>query len=905
MTEVASAFVVLLPSARGFGPSLDRQISGQVGTSGKKAGGLFGKAFGAVGLKLGVAGVGIALAGVTKKAISLEADFSQTMNTMAAVANVPKAQLDDLRNLAVKMGADTVFSASDASQAMLELAKNGISPATIKAGALKEALTLAAAGGVSMEDAATTMGNALNAFGLKGDKAGAVAAALAGAANASSASIGSLAEGLAQSSATAADAGLSIQETTAALAAFANAGIQGSDAGTSLKTFLSRLVPQTTKAQDAMVNYGLATFNAKKAQEVLAKGGTKMTLASLKDQGAASTAIQKQLIARGDLEAKYLNTATGVKKATNAMWSSGVMDSAFTDAKGNFVGLAKMSGSLRKSLKGLSDSERSTALNTLFGSDARRAATVLMNQGAKGIEKNIKATSNQSAADKVAAARMAGLSGAIESIKGSLETVTLQFGHFIAPAVTAGLKTLTGLINGIVPTIKKVSASFGGGGGGLAGFGASLKKTGAAVKDFAVKLLPTLQAIGSKIMGVLGPAIKDIAGLIQTQLLPAWRKMLPVLLPVAKFLLNIVGDALVGALKGVVMIVKGVINIVAGVFKLVTALVHGDWAGAWDAVKQIVSGAFTAIIGAIKVWFNLGILAIFKRGALKLLLSFKGLWSGAKGLVEKGLASMKGAAMKGMDAIGKGFVGALKWVGRLIWNGIKGYIGLWRRLFNLVWMVVKNGWRVLRSAFGGAIAAIRTVVRELVTRIIGFYRFLFMRVITIVRTGFTRMVAFFRGLPARILTALGNLKTKLVTKGREIVTGLMDGIKKMGKKLADFVKKFVVDHIPGPVAKALGIASPSKVMAAQARNIPGGMVKGIESQAGDVERAMTRLSSRISVKAPALDTSLTTGSSARAQQGGHTGPMFHVDKVEAQDVNHFLREMQSRARTRAGGGVNF
>jgi TP901 family phage tail tape measure protein len=147
------------------------------------------------------------------------------------------------------MGADTVFSANDAAGAMLELAKNGISPAVIQAGALKSALTLAAAGGVSMEEAATTMGNAINAFGLKGSQSASVAAALAGAANASSASISSLSQGLAQSATAAHQAGLSIQETTAALAAFANAGIQGSDAGTSLKTFLQRLVPQTKKAR--------------------------------------------------------------------------------------------------------------------------------------------------------------------------------------------------------------------------------------------------------------------------------------------------------------------------------------------------------------------------------------------------------------------------------------------------------------------------------------------------------------------------------------------------------------------------------------------------------------------------------------------------------------------------------
>jgi phage-related minor tail protein len=42
-----------------------------------------------------------------------------------------------------------------------------------------------------------------------------------------------------------------------------------------------------------------------------------------------------------------------------------------------------------------------------------------------------------------------------------------------------------------------------------------------------------------------------------------------------------------------------------------------------------------------------------------------------------------------------------------------------------------------------------------------------------------------------------------------------------------------------------------------------------------------------------------------AARGGTTGPQFHVDKVEAQDVNHFLRQMQSRGRAVSGGGVSF
>jgi TP901 family phage tail tape measure protein len=336
------------------------------------------------GVALGAAGL-YGAAAFTKNAVGLEQAFGKTMNIFQANANATKAQMRDMSALALKMGKDTVFSANDAANAMLELAKNGMTPATIQAGALKEALTLAAAGGVGMEQAATVMGNALNAFGLKGKQASQVSAALAGAANASSASIQSLSYGLQAAATTAHDSGLSIQQTTGVLAAFENAGIKGSDAGTSLKTMLSRLVPQTTKAGDAM-------------------------------------------------------DALGLK---------------FTDSHGQFVSITDIAGQLQDKLGGLSDKERTTALNTIFGSDARRAATILMNQGTKGIAKYIKATSDQGAADKQAAAAMKGTAGAIEQRKGSVETLGLAFGKAIKPITLFANRMGADIANKAVPIVQE------------------------------------------------------------------------------------------------------------------------------------------------------------------------------------------------------------------------------------------------------------------------------------------------------------------------------------------------------------------------------------------------------------------------------------------------------------------
>ncbi|OZF25194.1 phage tail tape measure protein, partial [Rhodococcus sp. 14-2496-1d] len=85
---------------------------------------------------------------------------------------------------------------------------------------------------------------------------------LANSANASSAEITDVAMGLAQSGAVANQFGMSIEDTAATLGVLANAGIQGSDAGTLLKSTLLALTDQSNPAQGAIEDLGLTVYNA-------------------------------------------------------------------------------------------------------------------------------------------------------------------------------------------------------------------------------------------------------------------------------------------------------------------------------------------------------------------------------------------------------------------------------------------------------------------------------------------------------------------------------------------------------------------------------------------------------------------------------------------------------------------
>lgn len=208
------------------------------------------------------AGVTVPLAAIGTAATKTAIDFESSMSRVSGALNDPSANMEELRQLALDMGADTVFSASEAGAAMEELAKGGLTAADIKGGALKTTMDLAAAGSLQLAEAANVTVQAMGAFGLTADETGEAANALAGAAAASSADVADLTQGLSQVSAQAHSAGWSIQDTTAVLGAFADAGIRGSDAGTSLKTMLQRLAAPTDKSAAMMESLGINVRDA-------------------------------------------------------------------------------------------------------------------------------------------------------------------------------------------------------------------------------------------------------------------------------------------------------------------------------------------------------------------------------------------------------------------------------------------------------------------------------------------------------------------------------------------------------------------------------------------------------------------------------------------------------------------
>ena len=187
---------------------LKDEASAKLGTITSSLGGVGNAALAVAGGGLVALGAGLATA------VDAAGEFEAGMNNFASVAGGALAQagfsLDDVKAKALDLGAVTQFSAAQAQDAMINLAKGGVPVADIMGQATDATLALAAAGSLELGPAADIVSKQLGVWGETGVTAAQVADQLAQAANASTVDVDELAMGLANVSGTAKVAGVDL-----------------------------------------------------------------------------------------------------------------------------------------------------------------------------------------------------------------------------------------------------------------------------------------------------------------------------------------------------------------------------------------------------------------------------------------------------------------------------------------------------------------------------------------------------------------------------------------------------------------------------------------------------------------------------------------------------------------------
>lgn len=253
-------------AGRDFSDKFTSSSKSGMSAGGMGAGKMFLAGFGGAASAAALAGLAQAAAGAYVSAfqsvMETGLDFSRTLNNFKGVTRATAAEMTQIKDAARALGADTTLagaSSSDAAVAMTELAKAGFSVNDAMRAA-RGTLELSTAGQIDAAKAAEIQSNAMNAFGLQAGDAAHVADLLANAAIASSADIPDIGQALQQVGGVAHGFGENLDDTVAALALFANAGIKGSDAGTLLKTTMQSITDQGNPAQGAIEALGLELY---------------------------------------------------------------------------------------------------------------------------------------------------------------------------------------------------------------------------------------------------------------------------------------------------------------------------------------------------------------------------------------------------------------------------------------------------------------------------------------------------------------------------------------------------------------------------------------------------------------------------------------------------------------------
>ena len=320
---------------------IDQSVKGVGSAVSQGVADLKGYALGFVGVVAVAQGAITAIKAIGKTV----ADFDQGLANIRALGEEFAGSIDKIGDAAIALGPKLGIAPVEALKGFEALAKAGLTTEQILSGGLESALTLAAAGTIEVGQAAEITAASLTQFNLQGDQAGLVADLLAKGANIAQGDVADFGAALNQTGLVANAYGLSIEETVGALTAFANAGLIGSDAGTSFKAALLRLQAPTEKAKQLLDQYGIVLTdtngNFKDLASVAGELQTKLSGLTQEQRSAALAQIFGQDAIRV-ANILYKEGEKGIRNYTNAVNESGFALSV-AEEKNNSV-----SGSVRE-----------------------------------------------------------------------------------------------------------------------------------------------------------------------------------------------------------------------------------------------------------------------------------------------------------------------------------------------------------------------------------------------------------------------------------------------------------------------------------------------------------------------------------------------------------------------------
>lgn len=652
-----------------------------------------------------------AVTGLGVAAVKTAADFDSAMANVAAISGATGDDLQALRDKAREMGEKTKFSASEAADAMSYMAMAGWKTGDMLSG-IEGIMNLAAASGEDLATTSDIVTDALTAFGLTAEDSAHFADILAAASSNANTNVSMMGETFKYCAPVAGALGYSAEDVAEAIGLMGNAGIKSTQAGTALRTMMTKLQGELKLSGEALGEVTIQTANAdgsmRELSDILADCRTAFSKMSESEAAAAAETLVGKNAMSGFLA--LMNSAPGdIDKLRNAIDNcdgsaedmAAIMqdnlNGQLTILKSQLEELAISFGEMlmpviRKvvtavqgfvdKLNNMDEAQRKTIITIGLVIAALGPFLVILGTVISTVGKSMKAYASAAKGIKklmVAVKSGTGIFGKLGTALGGISAPVLAIVAVIAVLVAAFThlwKTNDGFRENIIATWTQI------------------KET---VNNFCQGIVDRLNSLGFEFSSI-------------TEVLKA----------VWDGFCNLLGPVFEGAFRFISDTLSTVLDVILNTVDFFIAVFSGDWEGAWEAVKNIFSSIWNGLVS----WFT-NILETIK-GVLDVALGWIGtsweqVWTNVKNFftnIWNGIKDFISSTINSISTTISNVITGIKTTVNNVFSAIKTTIS---NIFNGIKDTATSVWNAIKTAITTPIENAKEKVREAINAIKGFF----------------------------------------------------------------------------------------------------------------------------------------------------------------------------------------
>ena len=652
-----------------------------------------------------------AVTGLGVAAVKTAADFDSAMANVAAISGATGDDLQALRDKAREMGEKTKFSASEAADAMSYMAMAGWKTGDMLSG-IEGIMHLAAASGEDLATTSDIVTDALTAFGLTAEDSAHFADILAAASSNANTNVSMMGETFKYCAPVAGALGYSAEDVAEAIGLMGNAGIKSTQAGTALRTMMTKLQGELKLSGEALGEVTIQTANSdgsmRELSDILADCRTAFSKMSESEAAAAAETLVGKNAMSGFLA--LMNSAPGdIDKLRNAIENCDgsaedmaaimqdnlngqltILKSQLEELAISFVEMlmpvirkvvTAVQGFVDK-LNNMDEAQRKTIITIGLVIAALGPFLVILGTVISTVGKSMKAYASAAKGIKklmVAVKSGTGIFGKLGTALGGISAPVLAIVAVIAVLVAAFThlwKTNDGFRENIIATWTQI------------------KET---VNNFCQGIVDRLNSLGFEFSSI-------------TEVLKA----------VWDGFCNLLGPVFEGAFRFISDTLSTVLDVILNTVDFFIAVFSGDWEGAWEAVKNIFSSIWNGLVS----WFT-NILETIK-GVLDVALGWIGtsweqVWTNVKNFftnIWNGIKDFISSTINSISTTISNVITGIKTTVNNVFSAIKTTIS---NIFNGIKDTATSVWNAIKTAITTPIENAKEKVREAINAIKGFF----------------------------------------------------------------------------------------------------------------------------------------------------------------------------------------